>query len=209
MLGAGWPGTGGRLYRPRPPPLPSGPTGPASGPEAAAVASAPIAEATSGGGRPWPTVGAGPTRSGCLVPNRAATPPAAGATGAPPGPRWSTWPAGAATATTATSGTPTVTDPAATSATGNATAASWQKGAVHAPAPRPERLRGRGGPGGTRHAGLPRQRPVGAGPDRRGAPAVPGRPRRPARPAAGQRLGRPGPTGAAPRGSPDPTGGWT
>jgi hypothetical protein len=69
MLGAGWPGSGGRLSRPRPPP-PSGPMGPASGGGAAAVASAPIAEAASGGGRRWqPTSGAGPTRAGCWVPN--------------------------------------------------------------------------------------------------------------------------------------------
>ena len=69
--------------------------------------------------------------------------------------------------------------------------------------PRPRRGRG---PGGAGHAGLPGQRPVGAGPDRRGAPAVPGRPRRPARPAAGQRLGRPRPTRAPLWGSPDPSG---
>jgi hypothetical protein len=74
MVGAGWPGTGGRLHRPRPPP-PNGPTGPASSPGAAAVATAPIAEATSGAGRPWPTVAAGPTRSGCWAPNPDGTPP--------------------------------------------------------------------------------------------------------------------------------------
>jgi conjugative relaxase-like TrwC/TraI family protein len=107
-------------------------------------ANALIAEVTSGGGRPWPTVGAGPTRSGCWAPSPAATAPAAGATGRPPGPPWSTWPAGAATATTATSGLPALNDPAAplaaTSAARNATAVSWQKGAAHAPAPRPRRL---------------------------------------------------------------------
>ena len=68
-------------------------------------------------------------------------PPAAAATGRPPGPRWSGWPAGTATATTATSRIPTATGPAAawtaTLAARNATAASWQKGAAHAPAPRP------------------------------------------------------------------------
>jgi hypothetical protein len=120
---------------------PSGQTGLASSGSAAAMASAPITEATSDGGRPWPTVGAGPTQSGCWALNPAATPPAAAATGAPRGPPWSTWPAGAAIATTATSGIPTANDSAApsaaTSATRNATAASWQKGAAHGPAPPP------------------------------------------------------------------------
>ena len=107
MLGAGWPGTGGRLQRPRPPP-PSGPAGPASGGSAAAVASTPIAEATSAGRRRWrPTSGTRSTRTGCWTANPAATPPAAGATGRSPGPPWSSWPAGAATATTATTSLPT------------------------------------------------------------------------------------------------------
>jgi hypothetical protein len=71
------------------------------------------------------------------------------------------WAATAATGTTATSGLRTAIGSAApgaaTSATRNATAASWQKGAAHAPAPRPRpgRLRGRGGPGGAGHVGLP------------------------------------------------------
>jgi hypothetical protein len=135
--GAGWPGTDGRRRRLRPPPS-RGPPGSAGSGSAAAVTSALIAGATSGGGRPWPTVGAGPTRSGCWAPNPAATPPAAGVTGRSPGPRWSAWPAGTATATT---GIRTANDSAAplaaTSAAGNATAASWQKGAApHAPAPR-------------------------------------------------------------------------
>jgi hypothetical protein len=37
------------------------------------VASAPTAEATSDGGRPWPTSGAGPTQTGCWAPNRDGT----------------------------------------------------------------------------------------------------------------------------------------
>jgi conjugative relaxase-like TrwC/TraI family protein len=210
----------GRAAAPARIPTPrSGPAGPVSGGSAAAVASAPIAEATSGDGRPWPTVTTGPTRSGCWAPNPDATPPAAGATGRPPGLRWRTWPAGAATAT---SGLRTANDPAAplaaSSASRNAAAASWQKGAPHAPAARPRRLPRRGprpaprrqgrGPRGAGHAGLPGHRPVGPRPDRRGAPAVPRRPPRPARPAAGQRLDRPEPTGAPLRGSPDPTEGW-
>ena len=84
---------------------------------------------------------------------------------------------------------------------------SWQKGAAHAPAPRPRRpRRGRGGPGGAGHARLPGQRPVGAGPDRRGAPAVPGRPRRPARPSGWAAAGPPWTHQGTPRGSPDPSG---
>jgi hypothetical protein len=140
MSGAGWPGTGGRLHRPRSPP-PSGPAGAASSGSATAVASAPIAAATSGGGRPQPpTGGAGSTRSGCWAPKPAAIAPAAAATGTPPGPRWSTWPAGAATAASATSGIRTANDPAAASAARNATAASWQEGVSHASAPRPRRV---------------------------------------------------------------------
>src|SRR6266508_3239249 len=167
---------------------------------AAAVTSARSIQATASG--------TGPTRAGCWATNPAATALATAATGTPPGPRWSTWPAGAATATTATPAVPTANDPSVTSVARNATAASWQKGVAHAPAPRPRRPRrgprpprgggggggGGGGPGGAGHAGLPGHWPVGPGPDRRGAPAVPGGPPRPARRAAGQRLDRPGPT---------------
>jgi hypothetical protein len=114
---------GGRLRRPRPPP-PSRPTGPVSGGSAAAVRSAPIVAATSGGGRPWPTLGAGPIEAGCWAPNPDGTNLVAGATGRPLARPWSTWPAGAATAT---SGISTATDPAAPSVARSVTAASWKE----------------------------------------------------------------------------------
>jgi conjugative relaxase-like TrwC/TraI family protein len=102
MRRPGRPGPGGRSRRPRPP-RGSELTRPVSGGSTAAVASARIAAATSGSGRPWPT-GTGLTRSGCWAPSPVVIAPAADATGSTPGPPWSTWPAGTATATTATIG---------------------------------------------------------------------------------------------------------
>jgi hypothetical protein len=121
--------------------------GPASSGSAAAVASTRIAGTTAAGGRRWrPGSGTGSTPTGCWAPNPAGRRPATAATGRTPGSRSSAWPAGTTTARTATSGIRTATDPAGasttTSAAPSATAGSWQKGAAHAPAPRPQPPRG-------------------------------------------------------------------
>jgi conjugative relaxase-like TrwC/TraI family protein len=139
----------------------SRPAGAAGGRGVTAAAPIPMAKATGGDGSWWRPIGA--TRlilSGCWAPNLAGRRRAAAATGRPPRPRWSAWPAGAATATTAT----TVTSRSLTAsaanrpavawtapvAARNATAASWQEGAAHGPAPRPWR----GGSGGAGDAGV-------------------------------------------------------
>jgi hypothetical protein len=161
--------------------------------DTATAASVPASRSECDAPPPRPRTATGSMRTGCWAPSPAATPPAADATGGPSAPRWSGWPTTTAAVTYATArlSAPASHEPG-TSAARNATAASRQKGAAHAPAPRPRPLRGgRGGPGGAGHAGLPGHRPVGPRPDRRGAPAVPGRPPRPARPAPWQRLGHP------------------
>jgi conjugative relaxase-like TrwC/TraI family protein len=88
-----------------------------------------------GGSGPRPT---GSGRVGCWAPSPAATPPAAGATGRAPGPRWSGWPTTVRTATAPRSAR--VGCGPVTVAARSETAASWQKGAQDAPAPRPRRL---------------------------------------------------------------------
>jgi AAA domain len=216
--GGGWPGTGGRQRRPCRPPA-DRPT--ATGGQWSAST---MVRSAAGGlltaSRQYPS-GSGPRptgsgRVGCWAPSPAATTPAAGATGSALGPRWSGWPTttAAAVRTATAHASALAAFKPVTLAARSATVASWQKGAADAPTPRPRRLprgprplrrRGRGGPRGAGHAGLPGHRPVGPRPDRRGAPAVPGRPPRPARPTARPRLGSAGPI-RAPRRSPDPTG---
>ena len=101
-----------------------------------------IAAATAGSGRRWPTGGTGSTPSGCWAPNPAAQAPG----------RRRDWQAARAALERLADHhrhrddrhrPPERDRPgcrlAATSAARNATAASWQKGAAHAPAPRPRR----------------------------------------------------------------------
>ena len=148
MLGAGWPGTGGRLRRPPRPPA-SGPTGPRGQPERRGRGERRHRRGDRGqpADRWRPTGGTGSTRAGCWAPSPA---------GEPPGRRRDWQAARAALERLAGPPPPPPRPPpaarrarrpaalAATSAARNATAARrWQKGAAHAPAPRPRPRRPR------------------------------------------------------------------
>ena len=99
MVGAGWPGTGGRLHWPRPPPMPNGPTGQASSgaprPRRAHPPRRPRAASDRGGrpaapGRPGPAAGRRAPPAGAGPPARLAGRPgragAPGRLGPPPRP---------------------------------------------------------------------------------------------------------------------------
>jgi hypothetical protein len=131
MLGAGWPGTIGRLHRPRPRPL-RGTARRAGRRDAAAIVSVPASRSGRDANPRPPRIATGSTTAGCWAPSPAVTPPVAGATGCRFAPRWSAWPTTTAAAmTTATTRlSAPATSEAGTWATRNATAASWQKGAT-------------------------------------------------------------------------------
>jgi hypothetical protein len=138
MLGPGWPGIGGRRHRPPVPPLPSGPAEHERRGSAVATASR-AADRPRQCGHRWPLRNAtGSGWTNCGAANPAGANLANGVTGRPSGPRWSAWPTTTAAAVrTATAHTSEPVDcVAATSASRNATAASWLKGAAHAPAHR-------------------------------------------------------------------------
>ena len=106
-LGAGWPGTGGRLRRPR---RLAGEAADGTRGQPGRRGRGERAHRRGDRGQP-PTMAAGQRHQVDPEPaaGRRAPPrrrPAAAATGRPPRPRWSAWPAGAATATTATSRIP-------------------------------------------------------------------------------------------------------
>jgi hypothetical protein len=128
MLGVGWPGTRGRLHRPRARPW-RGTAECAGRRDAATAASVPASRCGRDVIPQLPTIATASMRAGCWAPNPAAIPLAAGATARPPGPRWRAWPTTTATAVM------TVTAPrsapagwmAATLAVRSATVASWKE----------------------------------------------------------------------------------